>query len=553
MKSLIKRDGSALLLLVLMFLTIEAVVNPVGEFPLNDDWSYTASLRYLYTTHHLRLGGFTSMPLVAQLGWGLIFCDIFGFSFTVVRCSTLVLSLAALVFCYFLIKELSGSRKLSFAGSLMLLVNPVFLNLSNTFMTDVPFLCMLLGSLLFFVRGLKQDRWWFIAAGICFVVAASLIRQLGLLVPPAFALVYVCSGRRDIRRVLTAAVVVVVPVGVYVLYNGWLKRHDSYPVMYDEGTKQIWFHLFGSSDSRFSYLFRQVLDLGVYCGFFIFPLIFMFDERGLFRFYKFRYYYLFLLLAGAGYCLFFRRLMPFTGNVINPYGLGSITLRDVMILKADHLRSLPPAVWVIMTAAGFAGVGLLLFILVRILRPGEWRRAFPGTYLQASPDGFFLTCFLLLYAGVMVVGASFDRYYLPILPIVCALAGSVLSGYLARSRISAGLFCMVLIVYGVYSTALTGDYLSWNRARWQALHWLMDEQGVSADRIDGGFEFNGYYLYDGTPMELRDDPDKPSWWWVKGDDYLVSFGPLGGYEIVRKYPWKRNIGLPGVIYILKKK
>ena len=49
---------------------------------------------------------------------------------------------------------------------------------------------------------------------------------------------------------------------------------------------------------------------------------------------------------------------------------------------------------------------------------------------------------------------------------------------------------------GILTIGATHDYLSWNRVRWQALHNLMQEPQISPNDIDGGFEFNGWYLYD---------------------------------------------------------
>jgi hypothetical protein len=95
---------------------------------------------------------------------------------------------------------------------------------------------------------------------------------------------------------------------------------------------------------------------------------------------------------------------------------------------------------------------------------------------------------------------------------------------------------VILLFFAFFSVATTRDYFSWNRARWTALHDLMAEENVSATRIDGGFEFNGLYLY--RPESHREDPSK-SWWWVTDDEYLVALGEVPGYTVVRKYPFTR--------------
>src|SRR5262252_7117298 len=97
---MMKRVRNYVLLLMGLWVLIEFIIRPLGEFPLNDDWSYTRSLENLYSLHTFRICGFTSMPLIAQLGWGMLFCRLFGFSFFIVRLSTIVLGLVGVLCSY---------------------------------------------------------------------------------------------------------------------------------------------------------------------------------------------------------------------------------------------------------------------------------------------------------------------------------------------------------------------------------------------------------------------------------------------------------------------
>src|SRR6186713_2191344 len=194
LRDFLRKDGTPLMILAAIGILVEFFINPSGEFPLNDDWSYTLSLQHLYETHHLVLKGWTSMPLLIQLYWGFLFCKIFGFSFTVLRYSTLVLGLAGVMGSYFLMKEFSANRKVCFFAALIVLLNPIYLNLSNTFMTDVPFTSLLIFSILFFVRACKTGRSRQILLGLVFAVLATLIRQLGLLAVGAFSIAWLVKG-----------------------------------------------------------------------------------------------------------------------------------------------------------------------------------------------------------------------------------------------------------------------------------------------------------------------------------------------------------------------
>jgi hypothetical protein len=107
----------------------------------------------------------------------------------------------------------------------------------------------------------------------------------------------------------------------------------------------------------------------------------------------------------------------------------------------------------------------------------------------------------------------------------------------------------LILIYGAFTLASAHDYLAWNRARWHALADLMEKERISYRNIDGGFEFNGWYAYD---AKYRERSPK-SWWWVDGDDYVISFGPISGYVEMRRYPFQRWIPFgQGNIFVLKR-
>ena len=93
---------------------------------------------------------------------------------------------------------------------------------------------------------------------------------------------------------------------------------------------------------------------------------------------------------------------------------------------------------------------------------------------------------------------------------------------------------LLLVLLAGFSIAGTRDYLAWNRARWTLLREIAAD-GTTPRRIDGGFEFNGWHLYDPAYVAT---PDK-SWWWVERDEFVVAFGPIPGWEIVRERTFSR--------------
>lgn len=70
------RNGTttrSVLFLLLGFLTVLLLTNPAGNFPLNDDWSYSQAVRDLVQNHKYLLTNSTSMPLLTQVLWGALF------------------------------------------------------------------------------------------------------------------------------------------------------------------------------------------------------------------------------------------------------------------------------------------------------------------------------------------------------------------------------------------------------------------------------------------------------------------------------------------------
>lgn len=106
-----------------------------------------------------------------------------------------------------------------------------------------------------------------------------------------------------------------------------------------------------------------------------------------------------------------------------------------------------------------------------------------------------------------------------------------------------------MLVYAVFSVAATHDYLAWNKTRWIATNDLMQKDKISPRQIDGGYEFNGWYLYD---PKYHHDPKK-SWWWVVDDEYVIASGPVSGYEELRRYAFQRwLLQRPSAVIVLKK-
>jgi len=110
-----------------------ALVNPIGEFPLNDNWVYALGVQSILQTGRFELPGLVpSGPNVfAQAYWGTLFGLPLGFSFTALRFSTLALGGVGVIALYLLLREVGGSRWIALLGGFTLTANPLYFGLAN--------------------------------------------------------------------------------------------------------------------------------------------------------------------------------------------------------------------------------------------------------------------------------------------------------------------------------------------------------------------------------------------------------------------------------------
>jgi hypothetical protein len=243
--------------------------------------------------------------------------------------------------------------------------------------------------------------------------------------------------------------------------------------------------------------------------------------------------------------------MPLLENILVDYGLGPLTLRDTFILKLNS-PVIPIALkifWLVITVIGVVGAAILLYYLLLAITT-----TFSKSQTQTSENWFKILIVSTALIYLLLIGSSivFDRYLLPLLPlfmmIIAAFTKDIGKFNLSSSKITS-LALTIMLIYGIFTIGATHDYLAWNRTRWQALDNLIKEDRILSNRIDGGYEFNGWYLYDFNYNRKR----KKSWWWVDNDDYVISSGPISGYEEVKRYPFRRWLLLSqGNILVLHK-
>jgi hypothetical protein len=227
-------------------------------------------------------------------------------------------------------------------------------------------------------------------------------------------------------------------------------------------------------------------------------------------------------------------LLPMLGNILRNAGTGPLTLRDTYLYGMPWPFTLGFPFWILLTAVFLADVVVPLAKQLFTRR----RNGGPEEAAAAGGDHFVGEIFLLVWSlGILlapyhlVMAGTFDRYLLPAAPPLAVLcARSLRLASFKAAPLILGMLCLLTALPGL---AAVQDYLAWNRARWQALSYLLVQLNVPPQLIDGGYEFNSVYTrHDVTKRwGARTGMWGPKGFWVLDDVYAVSFNPRPGYRV----------------------
>lgn len=520
--NVLKKYKDQITLTILWFLII-LIVNPQGDFPLNDDWCYGKSVKTLTDYGYFKLYNWGEMTLVAHVYFGYFFTNFFGFSFTVLRWSTLLMAGVSIIGVYELCKQIKTSRWIGITCALLCMVNPIFMGLSFSFMTDVPFYSVSIWAFYFFIRAMHTDRWTFLIIAILLCCWAFLIRQIALVFPLAWLITMVYTKKRDLNIFIKALLPTIVLALLYFSYT---------EIMTSQGLLQ------GRYNDRLYLLFNEIKQFDIhkiknvigyllvtlsYLGFLLVPVhIFYIIKNGIKPFKWLIVLYTFLV---TGLLIYTGKVIPNLHNVWIDFGIGPTTLYDYYgNFTETPLPRAPKLLWWLVTIVGvFSSVSFFLR-LKQVFQLLITRKDI------SQPVVFSLVYFVIYIVPFLIVGV-YDRYLLPLLPATIILLFNRNSK--SPSRLFKYNSLVFVFLIGLFSVCATHDYLSWNRVRWEVITKLK-ESGVRPDHIQGGAEYTTWYYF---------SEEEDSWWEKIIPVYTLVFNPATNDTIVETYSYER--WLPG--------
>jgi Dolichyl-phosphate-mannose-protein mannosyltransferase len=507
-------------------------VGPRANVPVIDDWVYAWSVEHFLQTGRLRVLEFSAVYPIAQIVWGAMFARVAGFSFGVLRCSTLVLSTLGCWAVYLTLREMGCRRSTSLLAACALALDPVYFALSFSFMTDVPFVSVAAIATYFYVSAVCRDRTARLWVGGLFSIVAFLVRPLAIILPFAVAPVLLCriDRRSAVRRAaLPLVTTAVAMVALRSAISGALGPLDWETNR--EGQLRWWFLI-----PMTAYMKWNIAVL-IESAFPLAPVLLASMVR----------WRRAMLVAAVGLLL----VVPLR------LGLGALptplpdwqtwSLQDIAA-RAMIGGDLASSAWSLRVTPALRVLGLLAVVALAIVclrggtRAPRWGRA----------EIVVGTLALLHLALINLLWLYNDRYYLVLAPALAILSARALDDDRLAKSIAAG--CLVL--WAAVAASGTRDMLAFGEACAAAAR-EVEAAGVPAWEIDAGYPLNGWHLYahsENLPPGSDRRYDVPFVTSDRPTEYAIMNRPLPGFDVVRVVPLERaSWQTTRAVYVLRRR
>jgi hypothetical protein len=546
-----------------------AIVQPWGNFPLNDDWMYSHSVKALMETGRLKLLG--CCPSCAlHIVLGALVCIPQGFSHVTLRMFNFCISAASVFALYGTLLEIRVTRKVACLAALVYAATPLFVNMSYTFMTDLTSLSFTTLYSYFMVRSLsRRSLIALIGASIMLICAISVRQTNTLYVACNFVLMVLLMLRKRPVKTLLIALVILPTVWAFALER-MMELMNEYPAAYDWYKMQLWHMAENTLQNPAGGVFALLAHGGkalAYLGAFVSPLLIPFIPA-LFKSILNRRTDTYICTASSALvaaCTAYKlvgqekRLMPFSENLLHIPRMGNLTIIvSPLLYTRRFLRNWLTAICMawgfVLSTVLFAGLHRCAMLAGKYIAQSRCETDLDHTARRLLIVIFAFLSMLVSLAWVVLhtMICDLDRYYLmPLVPIIICLA--IIWRWM-RLRPIWILMVPLAVLIASYSAAAEQDYLGWNTVRWMALNRL-EKEGVTSDLIDGGTEYN-YSKDPALSGDVELGPGIFNWihkgafprskwrsWSLHGEEYIISFSPLEDYSVVAHYRYWSDLYL----------
>ena len=475
-----------------VFLAAVALVNPVLEMGIIDDWCYALTARDVAWLGWLKYHGLGAPMVGPQAYWAALFINLFGFSFTVVRLSTVLLVLICIPVLYGMGREAGLRPAFASFAVVVCVFSPLFLPTAISFMTDVPALCFAIACLFAMMRAWTAETarlgavW--IAIGTLAGALAGCTRQTYWLLPltclPVIA--YVRFRRREPALAACAGAALLATAIAMLGALRWFNAQPYVPKLHILLTHE-------PVRNPEVGLFHSLVEIVTTCSLVLIPVLVLYIGPSK-RLHSRKIWIAGALLVAGGFVIYEsspHRWPPRLGNIVTEYGI--LNPGDVVLGKKPLV--LLPATRLSLAALMFATVAAFLAVVLHKLRSRNLVR-FRGCSLVpfvalTFPFAVMSTVILCALPSVTQgwLGGFFDRYLIQFLPILSIPILWLYQTYV-QDRVPAEGW-VVLLIFACYATATTHDEFALSRARLIAAE-ALTSNGIPRNQVMAGVEYDGW-------------------------------------------------------------
>jgi hypothetical protein len=467
----------------------------------------------------------------------------------------MISGLAGVIGVYYLSIILVNNKKISFLLSILLAFHPYYYLLSYSFMTDVPFFAFVIWSIYFYTKVIEDNKTLHLLIAVILNIIALLIRDLGIIIPAAFAFGYSIKYGINYKKLVRIFSPFFLILLTFILWRIWIEYFHGVPKLLDHNRERLFLTWTNGINNLLSMYLKNILYSILYIGIYGVPIIILLLNEYYSRLTKKVKYLSFILIIILTSILIISlilrdNIIVYFLDLLTTHLVGHIFLwPGVHSPTEEFVFFIPKMYLILITSLGLIS-GICLIIII-FHRSYKYYQIYQFKIMKTQNGVVeFILLIITAYLFIMYSQYMVHRYLiLPLILIYC------LSSYkLIITRKSSFLIKFIFFLfffYNIYnSVSAAHDMMSYNRMRWKALNYLNNELNIKPEQIDGGFEYNAWYFYsyNYVPTENK------NWWYVQDDEYVVTWGKINGYEVIKEYDYYRWFPpcFNGKIFILKK-
>ena len=500
---------------VLLFIYSSATIllHPFPNLPFHDDWTYAWSVEHFLNTGQLQVLDWSVHYPFVQILWGALFCLPFGFSFSALRVSTVVLAWVGAVALYGTLRELGYARSKSLIATVVLVANPVFFVLSFSFMTDVPFVSFASVAFFFITRGLSRESPSQIYFGCIFATCSLFIRQIAVAIPASLLLYFLFTPSHRSWRYLLPTSGICLLFFLAAILTAQIFGVTSASKSLTTWVIDFWLH-------QYSQAVPGLLRIFIHTGLALLPLsmamVASIYKRPLF----WGVVVALSILTGCS--------MLFAGEIPNVQdGMWQLNTlgRERHLLQGPPARDFfPPWLNPPLFVLSLFSFAVIIVKVVDVILAGI-----------GNPVGLFVLYGSIQFALIMVLWFfgpwGSDRYSMVLFPpLIVILTNS--------QRKTKAALAAIIVLFAV-SMLVTWNETQTSRAIAQGIAWLR-ARNIPLASIDAGYVFNGWNLYahpENLPPGAVPGKDVPFLTSREKKPYVIAASPIAGYRVLHEYSW----------------